>query len=751
MCGVPIPRSISSTLIVLLPKVDASRTFSDFRPISLCTFVNKVFTKILSNRLKSVMPLLISPEQSAFAQSKEISDNVLIAQDMVAGLDRRTRGHNIIFKLDKIKAFDHVSWEFLSRLLLRLGFPSHFVALVLNNLCSAWFSVLINGKPHGFFQAGRGIKQGDSLSPFLFILVSEALSRGLGSLLAEGKLKAYAQPQSTVPISHLAFADDIVIFTTADRRTVRHLIDFLEVYQRGSGIEALNNQTNGLPPEPASLGCCLYKGRTKREYFQPLVDKDATQVCGLEEQDALSGGPLNLDQTCSSCNTAIHLYSSGALQNDSKPDSSDYGSFFLGGGRWARQAALEELECTLPTHRTQWPRSLTARGRLLCFWVQTMVEAAKWRHALDPLWSTAVTHPFGSITGPLGHGKQALHLPAISIAELRAKRQWRLDRVGVALTSEERRRVLASTLLPSHRADRVVWQLSTVSVFKVASALERLQSPSNPLISCKLIWNQRIPLKISIFMWRLLNNLLPFPDILRQFGFHLPSKCPFCPSEDMLTHCFVDCQTACQVWCWFEHALHLNAGAADSLFLKLQGWWMHSSGKTLFATFAHLLLVFICWELWKARTKAVFENMVSSPEQACRRIVTLVNLIGEAHPWPYSAPHDPIFCRLGVKVVATQLQRCTCVSLSWSFPPYPYAKLNVDGSSFGNPGFAGGGGILRDHIGRVLRAFSTFYGPRTNMESEAMALLEGLRLSMSLGLPKLIVHMDSKQVLQMVQ
>ncbi|XP_071933842.1 secreted RxLR effector protein 78-like [Coffea arabica] len=159
------------------------------------------------------MPLVISPKQSGFVQGREISDNILIDHDMVSELDRRTRSHNIIFKLDMMKAFDRVSWEFLSRLLLRFGFHPHIVAFVLNNLRSSWFSVLINGKPHGFFQASRGVKQGDPLSPILFILVSKALSRGLSSLLSLEKLKAYAQSRGTVTISHLTFADDIVIFT----------------------------------------------------------------------------------------------------------------------------------------------------------------------------------------------------------------------------------------------------------------------------------------------------------------------------------------------------------------------------------------------------------------------------------------------------------------------------------------------------------------------------------------------------------
>ena len=108
MCGMPNPKSIASTLIVLVPKKDSPQSFLDFRLISLCTFINKVFAKILCNRLKSIVASIISPEQYAFVQGREISDNILLVQELVTDIDKNTRGHNIINKIDMMKAFDRV-------------------------------------------------------------------------------------------------------------------------------------------------------------------------------------------------------------------------------------------------------------------------------------------------------------------------------------------------------------------------------------------------------------------------------------------------------------------------------------------------------------------------------------------------------------------------------------------------------------------------------------------------------------------
>lgn len=99
---------------------------------------------------------------------------------------------------------------------LIFGFYYRFISMVRNNLAGSWFSILLNGSPTGFFQASRGIKQGDPLSPYLFILAPEALSRGLNDRFERGLIRPFHVPRGCSPVSHLAFADDVVIFLRDD-------------------------------------------------------------------------------------------------------------------------------------------------------------------------------------------------------------------------------------------------------------------------------------------------------------------------------------------------------------------------------------------------------------------------------------------------------------------------------------------------------------------------------------------------------
>ncbi|XP_019183742.1 PREDICTED: uncharacterized protein LOC109178660 [Ipomoea nil] len=168
--GVPLPRAMASAQIVLLPKKDNPGTFADFRPICLCTFVSKIFTRIITSRLSSILPKIISKEQAGFVEDRSIQDNVLLAFELLQHINKRCRGANVAVKLDMMKAFDRVSWPFLRAVLGRFGFPAAFINPVLGNLEATRLSVLVNGALSDIlkhYQTGSGQKINYSKSFFV--------------------------------------------------------------------------------------------------------------------------------------------------------------------------------------------------------------------------------------------------------------------------------------------------------------------------------------------------------------------------------------------------------------------------------------------------------------------------------------------------------------------------------------------------------------------------------------------------------
>ena len=180
--------------------------------------VYKIIAKVLANRLRTVMGNIISTSQDAFMRDRQILDPVLIANEC---LDSRLKSGvpGLICKLDVEKAFDYVNWSFLLQMLERSGFSAKWRQWILFCLSTVRFSILINGSPCGFFGCTRGLRQGDSLSPLLFVLVMEALGRMLDKAVHKECMSSFSvgnlEGRSLV-VSHLLFVDDMLTFCEAD-------------------------------------------------------------------------------------------------------------------------------------------------------------------------------------------------------------------------------------------------------------------------------------------------------------------------------------------------------------------------------------------------------------------------------------------------------------------------------------------------------------------------------------------------------
>ena len=144
-----VSEGLNHTNIVRIPKSPCPTKVSDFRPISLCNVLYKIVTKMLVNRLRHKITKLVAPYQNAFVPGRLISDNVLIAHEVLQFIRKRKQGNTYLaaLKLDISKAYDRVSWQFLVAMLHKMGFPDSWIRIISQCISSVSASIIVNGVP----------------------------------------------------------------------------------------------------------------------------------------------------------------------------------------------------------------------------------------------------------------------------------------------------------------------------------------------------------------------------------------------------------------------------------------------------------------------------------------------------------------------------------------------------------------------------------------------------------------------------
>ncbi|GJZ31367.1 hypothetical protein Tco_0576414 [Tanacetum coccineum] len=224
-------KEINHTIIALIPKVKSPTRVNDYRPISCCNVLFKCISKIIANRIKQSLKILVSPNQSAFIPGRCISDNILLTQELMHNyhLDRGTP--RCAFKVDIQKAYDTVDWVFLRKVLNGFGFHERMISWIMECVTTTSYSISINGSLHGYFQGKRGLRQGDPLSPYLFTLVMEILTLMLQRRVVESGEFGYHRYCSKLDLINLCFADDLFLFAYGDVQSVSVIRDGLEKVQ----------------------------------------------------------------------------------------------------------------------------------------------------------------------------------------------------------------------------------------------------------------------------------------------------------------------------------------------------------------------------------------------------------------------------------------------------------------------------------------------------------------------------------------
>ena len=230
-CIGKVPAYLNKMLITLIPKCNSPETLNNYRPIGLCNTVYKVITKLIVTRLRPALKYLVSPLQTVFVPKRKGVDNAIIVQELIHSIsNKRGREGIMVIKIDLGKAYDHLEWSFIKDTLTLFKFLSHLISLIMSCVSSSSISILFNGGALDSFQPSRGLRQGDSLSPYLFIMCMEILGALITDKCKDNLWDPISASKGGLPFSHLFFADDLVLFAKADVKNCRAIREVLDTF-----------------------------------------------------------------------------------------------------------------------------------------------------------------------------------------------------------------------------------------------------------------------------------------------------------------------------------------------------------------------------------------------------------------------------------------------------------------------------------------------------------------------------------------
>ncbi|WVZ65364.1 LOW QUALITY PROTEIN: hypothetical protein U9M48_014741 [Paspalum notatum var. saurae] len=359
---------LNGVSIALLPKKVDAESVGDYRPISLIHSFAKIVSKVLALRLAPKLGDLVSASQSAFVKKRCIQDNFLYVRNLVRAY-HRTRTPALLLKLDISKAFDSVSWEYLLELLQIRGFPTrwrNWLALILSSSSS---SVLLNGVAGDAIVHKRGLRQGDPLSPYLFILAIDSLQRLFELATEEGFLSPLRGRYAKLRLS--LYADDAVIFINPLKQDVDMTIRLMQRFGDATGLRINLSKSSVATIRcqdvdgqhsiiflrqrvefPITCGMPLSVGRLRLVHLEPIKDKAGK----------LSGWQCKLlSRVASACAFKLLAVYLLTVMKPPKAFIKDFDKIrrrFL----WAGNQQLHGGKCKVSWARLQWPINRSGLG-----------------------------------------------------------------------------------------------------------------------------------------------------------------------------------------------------------------------------------------------------------------------------------------------------------------------------------------------------------------------------------------------------
>ncbi|KAL9675160.1 hypothetical protein QQ045_003361 [Rhodiola kirilowii] len=626
---------LNRTEIVLIPKVKSPRRMEDLRPISLCNVVMKLITKMLANRLQEILPQVISEYQCAFVKGRVITDNVLIAHEVSHYIRsrRNQKGGWISVKLDISKAYDKLEWIFLEKMMLKLGFNGLWVGKIMKCVKSVSYVVKMNDAVTEVIMPGRGLRQGDPLSPYLFILCSEWLSCNLEKWQGRNQIQGVKISSAAPRVSHLLFADDSLLFCKAELSMVRKLRQILNDYEEFSGQTVNYNK---------SKVCC--SPNTQQEVKVAICE--SLGVKRVDKHGKYLGLPMVVGQNKGECFRA--------LEEKVKSKIGDWKARLLSSA--GKEVLIKSVLTAMPQYAMtcyKFPLTLCRRidADIINFWwaKKSREKSIHWmdrnvlfkEKALGGLGLRSMEYINDAFT--LKQCWRMLSKPDSLLSRIYKGRYWANTdfwnaREGSRPSHVWRgickvKHILKEGLVRNQQDGNVSWRLSSSGEFTVKSAYNLVKMIREEVEgSCgstsdnrqaikfwKLLWRLDLPNKAKMVGWRLFYNRLPDAQNLVRRGCELDTRCVFCSLKgETALHTLKDCWWTRVFWDRFgmdEKWIEVRCShPADWL------WYGALQGNP------QLFRKLICgiWMLWFNRNRIRHGERCWNPEVLCSRSLAII-------------------------------------------------------------------------------------------------------------------------------
>jgi ribonuclease HI len=853
--------STNSSFLALIPKEKGALSFNRFRPISLCNTSYKILAKVIANRLKALLPLIVPENQGGFVKGRHIVDNIILVQEAIHSSVRR-KEKGMVIKLDLANAFDRVRHEFLFEVMRKFGFDSKFVNWIKACIGSPWIAPLVNGKVTNFFKASRGLRQGCPLSPLLYAIQASVLSYQLGNSQVHKNLQGLRIVQGVKDINHAQFADDTLLLGGASPIIAKKFKEELDAYAAASGSEISQAKSNiygwNITPNEMLgitrvlgmeghtnweafkyLGIPIFKTAPRTSHWNHLVEKLKNKFSSWGANWLnLAGKAVLIKSVVSS----IPIYQSSLLLAPAtviQRIEAFQRRFLWEGGRQARRklhliswekTSKPFLEGGLNFKKTR-VQNLALGAKLLWKMVTgkpSWSKLALWRkyfrgprdRSLEfPCKETKSSPIFAlckkalphfsphltwvpkngkkiriwtdSIMGdpPLEHRQDLLclknwmdsqnivTLSDISIWGEDRLQSWQgwgvpnrpaaLDRHWCAL----KRCLQGKAPLKKKGKDERGWGRNA-RAYTTAEGYQLFNNvPTampNPTL-WKAIWQSNSLPKIDLFIWTLAHKSIQTGENLRRRGWEGPFRCPLClHAEETTDHLLLNCGFSKEVWMMAtgpQFALNFPPDLI-SLLLHWDSFYPFAvKGRTQDFLLWGMLPKFILWNLWLERNHRIFRE---SQRSAAIVVTKIQALLGESAPylcttiknhkldeaeehWLSQFKIQGLEARKASDPIKEdwEIRKSEKDFASWK------SEINTpilffDGASKGNPGQAGGGGIIENLTEATATRFAMGLGIESNNRAEALALWQGLHQANKLRIQELTIIGDSRIIIQAI-